>query len=175
MSGFVSLGITVFAGVPVVMLVILPFVCPVVFENVDDQLAAVFNRIMGIIVPIELAALRIGTPVVRLGAGGGAGCGNFRYLYQMVDTQMAGSGIDHIAAVGAGLRGGFRCGSTRVVGGFAILGIAAGAGVPVVVSVAAPLAFPVVTQGSAFGFSASVTGLSFGAGGIDPVVTESSS
>ena len=39
--------------------------------------------------------------------------------------------------------------------------------------VAAPLAFPVVTQGSAFGFSASVTGLSFGAGGIDPVVTES--
>ena len=87
---------------------------------------------------------------MRLGAGGGAGCGNFRYLYQMVDTQMAGSGIDHIAAVGAGLRGGFRCGSTRVVGTFAILGIAAGAGVPVVGFITAPFARPVMIESRSY-------------------------
>lgn len=91
MSGFFSLGITACACVPVVVLVLAPCVCPCVVESVDDQLAGVFNQIISVIVPIELAALRVGTLEVRFGAGGGTGCGIFRYLFQMVDTQMTGS------------------------------------------------------------------------------------
>ena len=88
MSGFVSLGTTVCADMPVVMLVTLPFVCPVVFENVDDQLAAVFNQIISVIVPIELAA---GALVVRNVAGVSAVGKLFFHLGQMVGADMAGS------------------------------------------------------------------------------------
>ena len=86
---------------------------------------------------------------------------------------MAGSGSDNIVAFGTGLRRVFGCFGTRVVSSLAILGIAAGAGVPVVVSVTAPCGGPVVTQGSAFDFPASFTGFRIGAGCFFPVMTES--
>ena len=151
MSSLAILGIAACAGVPVVGFITAPFARPVMTESIEFYLF-LGERYTGGAVLIELAAAGITAALVVLNVTGGGAVGfHSVHLGQVVGADMAGSGSDHIAAVGAGLRCVFGCCGTGVMRflGAVMFGVT-GAFTPVAGRVALPFVCPVVTESIEF-------------------------